>query len=223
MAETEMTAASPAQQTAAPAATEAQAPAPAPAAGAPQGGESTLLSETANAAEAAEAKAPEAAPKEAKPAVQDDPAPEKYADFKDADGKTIPAESLGEFTTVAKELGLSQAKAQKLVSTMKPAVQKYMDSSTEKFGKEWAAEAKADKEYGGDNFAANMGIAAAAYRKFATPELRQMLEATRLGNHPEIIRMFYRIGKAVSPDTGVAGSGAPQAKRRIYPNSGMNL
>lgn len=221
MADTEITAAPAPEAQAASAASVAQTPTPA--AGTPQGGESTLLSETANAAEAAEVKAPEAAPKEAKPAVQDDPAPEKYADFKDADGKTIPADSLGEFTSVAKELGLSQAKAQKLVSTMKPAVQKYMDTSTEKFGKEWAAEAKADKEYGGDNFAANMGIAAAAYRQFATPALRQMLEATRLGNHPEVIRMFYRIGKAMSQDTGVAGSGAPSPKRRIYPNSGMNI
>lgn len=148
--------------------------------------------------------------------------PEAYADFEGGDGKAIPAASLGGFTEVAKELGLSQAKAQKLVSALRPTVDGYINQSAEKYGREWAERVKADKELGGADFDKKLAVAVSAYKNFSTPELQKMLEATRLGNHPEVIRMFYRIGTAMSQDTGVAGSGAPVAKRRIYPNSNMN-
>ena len=167
-----------------------------------------------------QAGSPEPATKEA--AAQDEGAPEAYADFEGGDGKAIPAASLGGFTEVAKELGLSQAKAQKLVSALRPTVDGYINQSAEKYGREWAEQVKADKELGGADFDKKLAVAVSAYKNFSTPELQKMLEATRLGNHPEVIRMFYRIGTAMSQDTGVAGSGAPVAKRRIYPNSNMN-
>lgn len=182
---------------------------------------STAAVETqARGASPEQAGSPEPAPKEA--AAQDEGAPEAYADFEGGDGKAIPAASLGGFTEVAKELGLSQAKAQKLVSALHPTVDGYINQSAEKYGREWAEQVKADKELGGADFDKKLAVAVSAYKNFSTPELQKMLEATRLGNHPEVIRMFYRIGTAMSQDTGVAGSGAPVAKRRIYPNSNMN-
>lgn len=181
---------------------------------------STAAAETqARGASPEQAGSPEP-PKEA--AAQDEGAPEAYADFEGGDGKAIPAASLGGFTEVAKELGLSQAKAQKLVSALRPTVDGYINQSAEKYGREWAEQVKADKELGGADFDKKLAVAVSAYKNFSTPELQKMLEATRLGNHPEVIRMFYRIGTAMSQDTGVAGSGAPVAKRRIYPNSNMN-
>lgn len=182
---------------------------------------STAAAETqARGASPEQAGSPEPATKEA--AAQDEGAPEAYADFEGGDGKAIPAASLGGFTEVAKELGLSQDKAQKLVSALRPTVDGYINQSAEKYGREWAEQVKADKELGGADFDKKLAVAVSAYKNFSTPELQKMLEATRLGNHPEVIRMFYRIGTAMSQDTGVAGSGAPVAKRRIYPNSNMN-
>ena len=163
---------------------------------------------------------PEPAPKEA--AAQDEGAPEAYADFEGGGGKTIPAASRGGFTEGAEELGPSQAQAQKMGSALRPTVDGYLNQSAEKYGREWAEQVKADKELGGADFDKKLAVAVSAYKNFSTPELQKMLEATRLGNHPEVIRMFYRIGTAMSQDTGVAGSGAPVAKRRIYPNSNMN-
>ena len=182
---------------------------------------STAAAETqARVASPEQAGSSEPAPKEA--AAQDEGAPEAYADFEGGDGKAIPAASLGGFTEVANELGLAQAKAQKLVSALRPTVDGYINQSAEKYGREWAEQVKADKELGGADFDKKLAVAVSAYKNFSTPELQKMLEATRLGNHPEVIRMFYRIGTAMSQDTGVAGSGAPVAKRRIYPNSNMN-
>ena len=87
----------------------------------------------------------------------------------------------------------------------------------------WIKASQEDKEFGGSGFKANLGVAAKAYKEFATPELRQLLDQSGLGNHPEMIRLFYRIGQKVSQDTGVTGAGAPEPKRRMFPNSNMNL
>jgi hypothetical protein len=60
---------------------------------------------------------------------------------------------------------------------------------------------------------------------FATPELRTLLNESGLGNHPEIIRAFYRAGKAISEDGFVAGGHKATDKgdaKRLYPNSNMN-
>ena len=59
---------------------------------------------------------------------------------------------------------------------------------------------------------------------FATPEFRQLLEQTGMGNHPEVIRTFYRAGKAISEDGLVSGSApkAPRDARSLFPASNMN-
>ena len=91
--------------------------------------------------------------------------------------------------------------------------------------KDWAASAKTDKEFGGDKLAENLGIAKQARDQFATPELRKLLETSPLGNNPEVIRLFYRIGKAISSDTYVpGGKAAPSAStaQRLYGASKMN-
>ena len=36
--------------------------------------------------------------------------------------------------------------------------------------------------------------------QYGTPELKEMLDFTGAGNNPEIVRLFYRIGKAISDD-----------------------
>ena len=56
---------------------------------------------------------------------------------------------------------------------------------------------------------------------FGTPELRDVLNMTGLGNHPEIIRAFYRAGKAISEDAFVSGSPRRaddmDAAKRMFP------
>jgi len=56
--------------------------------------------------------------------------------------------------------------------------------------------------------------------KFGTPELTKLLNASGMGNHPEIIRAFYRAGKAISEDSFVGGSRATapvDPSKRMYP------
>ena len=36
---------------------------------------------------------------------------------------------------------------------------------------------------------------------FATPELKKALNETGFGNHPELVRLFVKIGKSLSEDS----------------------
>ena len=89
---------------------------------------------------------------------------------------------------------------------------------------QWTADAKADKEFGGEALAENLSVAKKALDQFGTPELRTLLNDSGLGNHPEIIRAFYRAGKAISEDrfvpagAGVRTGGARDAAKSLYPN-----
>lgn len=150
-------------------------------------------------------------------------APEKYEAFFDADGKAFTQEETAGFAEAAREIGLSQEKAQKLFGAIKPLAEENVRKKTAEFSRQWAEASRNDPEIGGANFESVAGVAKTAYRQFTTPELRSVLDATGLGNHPEMIRLFYKVGKAMSPDTGVTGgSSAPaEIRRRRYPKSNM--
>ena len=75
---------------------------------------------------------------------------------------------------------------------------------------QWAADVKADKEIGGDKLTANLSSAQRALDQFGTPELKEYLNTTGLGNHPDLVKTFVKIGKAMSEDGMVDGSNQGQ-------------
>lgn len=148
------------------------------------------------AAEKAEKDAADKAEKDKKPA-----APEKY-EFAAPEGQELDANALAVFEPIAKELGLTQEQAQKLVDIY-PQIQQQQAEAWSKQGEEWREQVKSDKEIGGDKYTANVGNAQKALDQFGSPALREYLETTLLGNHPELVRFFAKVGKAVSEDTMV--------------------
>jgi hypothetical protein len=83
-----------------------------------------------------------------------------------------------------------------------------------KVHEEWRTATTSDKELGGEKLKENLGIAKRALNAFdplpastdgkpATTPLRTLLEETGLGNHPEVLRLLFRAGKAISEDTVV--------------------
>lgn len=133
-------------------------------------------------------------------------APEKY-EFKAPEGVQLDAELMGEFEGIARELDLPQDKAQLVVDKLAPKVAERMVAQqaqvVQQARTEWADSARADKEFGGDQLPANLAMAHKAMTTFGTPELRTLLDESGLGNHPEVIRAFYRAGKAISEDSRV--------------------
>ena len=131
-------------------------------------------------------------------------APEKY-EFKPIEGVNLDPSVVGKFSEVAKELNLPQEAAQKVLDQVAPAIAAQQQAAIEAASNQWVAEVKADKEFGGEKLEANLAVAKKARDAFSTPELRTLLQETRLGNNPEVIRFFYKVGLAMSEDKFVPG------------------
>ncbi|HVW78515.1 MAG TPA: hypothetical protein VHB45_12940 [Alloacidobacterium sp.] len=146
-------------------------------------------------------------------------APERYA-FTAPEGVEYDSEILDAFTGAAKDADLTQEAAQKLIEKMAPAITARQVDQVKAIHKEWLEASSSDKEFGGEKLAENLGVARKAVESFGTPELRALLDETGLGNHPEVIRFFYRAGKAISEDKFVGGSpsgaGKPNPANVLY-------
>jgi hypothetical protein len=138
-------------------------------------------------------------------------APEKYV-FTAPEGTEYDPEILESFTGAAREAGLTQEAAQKLIEKMAPAITARQADQVQAIHKEWLEASTADKEFGGEKLAENLGVARKALENFGSPDLRKLLDETGLGNHPEVIRFMYRAGKAISEDKFVGGSAAGGGK-----------
>lgn len=165
---------------------------------------------------AAEKEAAEKAEKDKKP----EGAPEKY-EFKAGEGTELDADALKDFEPVARELNLTNEQAQKLVDAypkILSGVQQRQAEAWQKATEQWAEDVKADKEIGGDKLTASISSAQRALETFGTPELKEYLNGTGLGNHPELVKAFVKIGKAMSEDGMVTGkeSGQRSAAEVLY-------
>lgn len=174
-------------------------------------------------------------PQEEKPADGDKPeeekpddkeqkpegAPEKY-EFKPAEGQELDTAALEQFEPIARELNLTNEQAQKMVdlygTKIMPMVQQQQVEAWQKTTEQWAADVKADKEIGGDKLTSNLSAAQRALAQFGTPELKEYLKGTGLGNHPELVKAFVKVGKAMSEDGMVTGkeSGQRSAAEVLY-------
>lgn len=151
-------------------------------------------------------------------------APEKY-EFSAPEGTELDKAAVEQFEPIARELNLSQEQAQKLVdlygSKVMPQLMKQQAESWQKQVADWGTAAKEDKEIGGDKFGANLEKAKQAMGTFATPELREFLESSGMGNHPEMIRLMVKVGAAMSEDNLVTSNekGQRSAADVLYGNN----
>lgn len=130
---------------------------------------------------------------------QESDQPIEYSDFEVPEGMELDKDLLDKATPIFKELGLTQEQAQRLVSLKADEVKAQIDAHENQV-KQWGEDLKNDKELGGDNFEQNMSIAKKALEHFGTPELAQLLDASGLGNHPDLARFFVKVGKLTLED-----------------------
>ncbi|AHB70333.1 hypothetical protein P262_02767 [Cronobacter malonaticus] len=150
-------------------------------------------------------------------------APEKY-ELTAGEGVELDAAAVKEFEPIARELNLSNEQAQKLVdvyaSKILPLVNQQQLAAWQKQGEEWQEAIKADKEIGGDKLTSSISAAQRAIDQFGTPELKEYLEASGLGNNPALVRFCVQVGKAMSEDKMVSGghvSGGNDLISAFYP------
>lgn len=146
-----------------------------------------------------------------KPAV-----PEKY-ELKLKEGSLLDAKVVEHVEARAKALGLSAEQAQALLEekeqTVSSIVQSQKDTLAANTAK-WIEDVKNDKELGGEGVNENLETAKRFVAKFGSDAFKKELEITGYGNHPELIRIFARAGKALKDDISVfSGSkGGPDVR-----------
>lgn len=86
----------------------------------------------------------------------------------------------------------------------------------------WADTAKADKDIGGDKWDGTVKTAMRAVNTLGTPALKEYLEATGGGNHPELIRFMAKAGAMIKEDSPAGGDGGgskpAEAAHLLFPN-----
>lgn len=138
------------------------------------------------------------------------------------EGVEVDEKVAGEVSAIFKEAGLTQKQAGAVAAKYVALVQQHADQQAELIGKTfdgWVEKAKADEEIGGDKWDASVASANSVLSRFGTPELDTVLATSGVGNHPEVIRIFDRIGKAIADDKFVAGQSAVQdrpVEERMY-------
>jgi len=151
--------------------------------------------------------------------------PEKY-EFAMPEGVVLDTALQEQFTPVLKDLRLNNSDAQKLVdayTTMRTQEAVRMEADLHAQVEGWKRSAIADREIGGREFQANVTAARTALAKFGTPELTKFLNLTGMANHPELVRVFARIGKSIGPDSFVReqpyGATTRPIEERLYSNN----
>jgi hypothetical protein len=132
--------------------------------------------------------------------------------FDAPEGVELNQEDLGKFTAIAKELKLPADAAKKFVD-LAPAREVARAEAFAKQVETWGEQVKADKELG---TAENLATAKKAIDTFGTPELRDLLNTTGMGNHPEVIRLALAVGRAISEDKIVAGRSGGETPPRSH-------
>lgn len=132
--------------------------------------------------------------------------PEKY-DLKLSDGSQLDSAYLEKFSSFAKEKKLTQEQAQEFLGREEMALKSYADKQAQEFEQlktQWVSDVKNDPEIGGEAFTKNVELAHRALEKFGTQKFIEELNQTGYGNHPELVRIFSRIGKLISEDKMVS-------------------
>tara|TARA_R110000803_G_scaffold121745_2_gene189841 strand:+ start:288 stop:944 length:657 start_codon:yes stop_codon:yes gene_type:complete len=93
----------------------------------------------------------------------------------------------------------------------------------------WADATKADTELGGEDLQRNLSVAKLGMDTYGTPALAAILAAPSpenpdglgLGNHPEVIRLFHRVGGTLKESDLIEGDSFVQGEtglRKMYPS-----
>lgn len=168
---------------------------------------------------------------EVKQEVKQEPeakAPEKY-ELKLPEKTSLDKNWVERIAGYAKERGLSNDEAQALLDMQAESVDKYVEGAiamNQKQVNEFRKMSESDPEFGGEKLNESVQLANSALKRFGGEELINLLDKSGYGNHPEVIRAFYRIGKAMSNDKLVLSGTPPAQSKKIedvfYGNTNKN-
>lgn len=157
----------------------------------------------------------------------DDTVPEGEYIFFDEQGQEVAADEVANFQSVFKEAHLTIRQARQLKAAYDKAVGEIstqLQQNAINQSNEWLRTVKNDRELGGNNLNNTKLNIGRAMEAFGSPELKEYLKTSRMGNHPDFVRFMNNVGQAIGEDKFIGGSsGRSPAEvaeaKRLYPNS----
>lgn len=153
--------------------------------------------------------------------AQADTPPEPYALDFGVYGENVDAGEAAFLSKIAQDSGADVAAASKLVQDLTLYGQVKHKLQLE----DWDKASYDDPEFGGDKYDESIAIATQGLAAY-DPDgiMRQLLQETGYNRHPEVIRIFYRIGRDLAPDRMVSGGQNSGGDARAqFPNTpGLN-
>lgn len=159
-------------------------------------------------------------------------APEKYDLKLPEQSANLDAKLVERTGAIARDLGLSQDAAQKMLDAVVKEVGSHHQAALEAYkpgGKEWTkqvdgweAVALADTEIGGtaDALKTSGELGKRVLATFGSESLYKFLHETGFGSHPDVIRFLRRVGKAMDEGSlvtaGAQDEGAPSLADKLY-------
>ncbi len=156
-------------------------------------------------------------------------APEEYKDFALPEGMKLEGQDLSEFKSFAKEQDLTQEQAQKVLEFAGPKIKAMIEGPYKAWTdltNDWWAKTKEDAEIGGTKLeqsvkdAGNAFIPGESNPFFKTESevtaIREALKATGAMHHPEVQRLFVRMGKMLAEPAHLTGKPAVQDKQQAF-------
>ena len=123
--------------------------------------------------------------------------PEKY-DLTTAENSLLDQTDIDRISADAKEKGLSNEDAQLMADMEAEAIDRYhgkLDKQVEDIQAGWLKAAEADKEIGGEAFKENAELSKRLIDRYGSEALKDLLDESKYGNHPEVVRIFSIIAR----------------------------
>lgn len=139
------------------------------------------------------------------------------------EGSPLDPSELDKIAAFARGRGLSNEQAQALLDQRHEGAAELSRRQTDQLQQirsQWEQQVRDDPELGGEQFDATLKRTKLVMDRFA-PEgskMREILNETGYGNHPEFVRFVAAIGKAMSEDRpfgGPSGGDAPRSPEEV--------
>jgi hypothetical protein len=144
------------------------------------------------------------------------------------EGLSLSPEDKTQLGEIASKYGLPSEAVTDLLGVYKTKVESASEAPVKAFlelNDRWQAEVKADKEIGGEKLPAVLQSIGKLLDdpRYANPDLKAALTYTGAGNHPAIIKAFYKMSQALTEGGHVGGepprpAAKPLGAQAMYPN-----
>lgn len=144
-------------------------------------------------------------------------------------GFELDNDAMSAFLGVLNNKDLSGAKlGQALIDLQANLATKASEAGSQRWTEQqqtWQTEIQNDKDLGGANLPKTVANIGRVMDKFGTPELRNWMNETGLGNHPMLIRLFNSLGAqfgegtALPPGGSTSGGAERTHAQRIFGNN----